>query len=158
MSYIIMMCEIVWKWSGLSLYQHASEKVLKGIDLEENLKITLTSLTFILRDTDEHSKTFWKILMFFLKKNCHFMLHLHSRNHSEYRILSKFSKTPPNQTHAFMLCARASQISGGSVQIFFNTPMPRTTISISIIWFLALSYILQANKEFNYFGLLRQQW
>ena len=79
-------------------------KFWKVIDLDENLQITLTSLAqYSLALEIEMSilKPFERFKCFSLKINAIFMLHLHSRIHSECRILA---------------VARASQISGGSVQ------------------------------------------
>ena len=107
-------------WQRLTTYGWGYYKTVFGWLIQFSLNLRL-------RYKSEHSKTFWKILIVFLTKRPFFMLHLHSRNHSECSILHLIfqyflggpAPKPPSKIHGFMLCAPTSQNSGGLVQICF---------------------------------------
>ena len=99
-------------------------KFSKGIDLNDNLQITLTSLTSYSLSL-EIQKRIPKPLERFLClsfKNCHFMLHLHSRNHSECRILHQNVPRPPNKVRGFTLVHTGQSEFWGTCPIIFLYP------------------------------------
>ena len=102
----------VWKWSGQST--HILEKVLKR-NWFTNYLDEPCPIQFSIRYSTEYSKSF-------PYKNCPFLLHLNSRNHSECRILNlilKFFSEPSIKMHHFTSCAWASLNSRGLMQMIF---------------------------------------
>jgi len=89
--------------------------------LDENLQITLTSLarySLALEIQMSIPKPLKKIKKN-LKKNCHFFLLIYTPETMQNAgFCVNIFKKKPNKTRSLTLCLRASQNSGGLVQIF----------------------------------------